>query len=114
MLGPECESPGSVLSFLILRFPVSLMHMGYLARSEGSMNPLPSPSTHRDVKRLLPAWHQVVTVVEVEVVLAFLSPRADHYMELRGGADRGERGPQLGGVPTLWRGGAAGTPGYSH
>lgn len=78
------------------------------------MNPLPSPSTHRDVKRLLPAWHRVVTVVEVEVVLAFLGPRADHYMELRGGAGRGERGLQLGGVPTLQRGGAAGTPGHSH
>lgn len=114
MLGPECESPGSVLSFLIFRFPVSLMHMGYLACSEGSMNPLSSPSAHRDVKRLLPAWHRVVTVVEVEVVLAFLGPRADHYMELRGGADRGEGGPQLGGDPTLRRGGAAGMPGHSH
>lgn len=46
------------------------------------------PHTHSEVERLLLAWYCVVTVVEVEAVLAFLSPGADHNVELvmgRGG-----------------------------
>jgi hypothetical protein len=40
------------------------------------------PDTHSEVEWLLLAWDGVVTVVEVEAVLAFLSPGADHNVEL--------------------------------
>lgn len=51
------------------------------------------PDTHGEVERLLLAWYGVVTVVEVEAVLAFLSPGADHNVELV----MGRRGCQSGG-----------------
>lgn len=38
--------------------------------------------THGEVERLLLARNGVVTVVEVEAVLTFLSPRANHHVEL--------------------------------
>lgn len=49
--------------------------------------------THSEVERLLLPCFGVLTVVEVEAVLAFLSPRADHNVELV----TGRRGCQSGG-----------------
>lgn len=37
--------------------------------------------------------------MEVEVVLAFLGPRANHYMELRGGRTEGRGDLNLGASP---------------
>ena len=84
----------------------------YWGHSQCSVNLPPSSFAHRDVEWLLLAWHGVVAVVEVEVVLAFLGPRADHHMELGGrDGDRGERRPQVEGPPNSEEGRGCGHPG---
>lgn len=74
------------------------------------MNPLPSPSTptvmssgcSRPGTELSQLW-------KLRLYWPSSALEADHYMELRGGADRG-RGTSAWGVPTLRRGGLQAPP----
>lgn len=52
-----------------------------------------SLDTHNEVEWMLLARNGVVTVVEVEAVLAFLSPGADHHVELVTGRGGSQEGP---------------------
>lgn len=58
-----------------------------------------SLDTHSEVKWPLLAGIRVVTVVEVQAVLAFLSPGADHHVKLVMGRRR-----SLRRVSQLWQG----------
>lgn len=90
----ECESHSPTLKLPLSVPRSSHLPGGYIglpvhSMASGRMWQSRPASAHRDVKRLLLARPGVVTVVEIEVVLAFLRLRADHDVELGGGGQTG-------------------------